>query len=353
MAESPLEDDQAIAENILSRLFYEETTHERIVTIVRSYTNQDFGYLDACTELAHVHLRVLEHYSKQNLEMHVRSRRRVRKKKAKATEAREMAAGTATGGANGEAAETHASEQEEVAEAQLASKERKFDFARFAARFMTQACVDTFVALATYYRELSPEQLKRAHRFFYRVAFKSELSVLLFRVDIIALLHKMIKGPAGLDLGTSHGKDWSELVRQLFKKLVRMIQQRPELIVELLFSKIGSTLYFLEHGHVKPVPATRPRIPAELEIKPGFDVDRQIGIVVTLLLEKNERGAIAWFKQVLASAVQERQAWEAEIALRHPPTQESENREEVSLPEAPSICMLIPICLRFQLLTKF
>lgn len=40
MATSPLEEDQEIAENILSRIFYEETTHDRIAHIIRFYKDQ-------------------------------------------------------------------------------------------------------------------------------------------------------------------------------------------------------------------------------------------------------------------------------------------------------------------------
>ena len=59
---------------------------------------------------------------------------------------------------------------------------------------MTQGCIDTFVTFTSYYTDLKPAQLKRSHRFFYRVAFKQEMSVMLFRVNIIALFYKMIKG---------------------------------------------------------------------------------------------------------------------------------------------------------------
>ncbi len=307
MSESPLEDDQSIAENILSRLFYEEATHERIVAIVRYYKNQDFGYLDACTELAHVHLRVLEAYSKQNVEMQVRARRSVRKRKKK------VAAET-TDGVDSPQADVE--REDDTARAQQTSVERRFDFNRFATKFMRQGCVDTFVAFTRYYQELSPAQLKRAHRFFYRAAFKSEMSVMLYRVDIISLLNKMIKGPEGLDLHSHEGKEWQELVQQLFKRMVRIIEKRPQMLVELLFSKIPGTVHFLEHGYVKQSGTSKPRAPAELEIKPGVAEDRRIGIVVVLLQEQNQHDALQWIKKVLMEALNERQSVEAERTAR-------------------------------------
>jgi replication fork protection complex subunit Tof1/Swi1 len=333
MAASPLEEDQTIAENIQNRIFYEETTHDRIVAIVRYYSNQGFGYLNACTELAHVHLRMLEQYSKQNVEMQVRSRRRVRKKK-KATEAAEGMRGN---GAEGDD-DDEGSEDEDVARAQKTTSERRFDFKRFAAKFMTQGCVDTFVALTRYYPDLTPDQLKRAHRFFYRVAFKMEMSVMLFRVDIIALLNKMIKGPEGLDIMSPVYREWDELVRQVFKKLVRKLQERPQLAVELLFSKINATTHFLEFGYEKQTASVRPRAPAELEIKPGVDKKEQIGVAVALLLDSEKQEMLRWVKTVLNSAISERQSWEAEASARASTERPEEDTEPPERPQPPSIC---------------
>lgn len=338
MTQSPLEEDQTIAENIQSRLFYEETTHDRIVSIVRNYSKQDFGYLDACTELAHVHLRMLEQYSKQNVEMQVRSRRKAQRKKKKAP----TPPNTEGNAETNEQADEHdeASEREEIAEAQTISRERKFDFTRFAARFMKQGCVNTFVALTRYHTDLSAEQLKRVHRFFYRVAFKMEMSVMLFRVDIIALFNNMIKGPQCLDPQSSTYKEWFELVRQLYKKLVRTIEQRPQLVVELLFSKINSTVYYLEHGYEKETANVIPRAPAELEVKPGVEIDQQIGIAVSILLNQGKADAVEWIKQVLSSAVSERDSWEKERQTRRSTDQENGETDvatQESSSELPSI----------------
>ncbi|KAI9886911.1 MAG: Topoisomerase 1-associated factor 1 [Watsoniomyces obsoletus] len=317
MSESALEDDQSIAENILSRLFYEETTHERIVGIVRYYNNQDFGYLDACTELAHVHLRVLEAYSKQNVEMQVRARRSIRKRKKKAVETTTTNNETEKDVHQAADVEGVERDDDDTARAEQTSVERRFDFTRFATKFMKQGCIDTFVAFTRYYQELNPEQLKRTHRFFYRVAFKSELSVMLYRVDIIQLLNKMIKGPESLDMHSHEGKQWEELVRQLFKKMIRIIEKRPQMIVELLFSKIPGTVHFLEHGFVKQTTTSRkPRVPAELEIKPGVEEDRHIGIVVVVLQQQNQHDALQWVKKVLMDAFNERYQLEAEHAVR-------------------------------------
>ena len=308
MAQSPLEDDQEIAENIQNRIFYEETTHDRIIAILRGYKDQGFGYLDACTEVAHVFLRMLEQYSKQNTSLHVRSKRRARKRK--------KAAERQNGEPNDEQAHYDASEEEDRAEIEKVSRERKFDFSRFCVKFMTQTCIDTFVAFTRYYHDLNAEQLKRAHRFFYRVAFKQEVSVMLFRVDIIALFNKMIKGPDGLDRGNAMYREWDDLVRQILKKMFKKLEQRPELYIEMLFSKIRSSVYFLEHGKEEESSTSRPRPPAVLEVNGAMTKDEQLGVAVAVLLKNEKVEHIDWVMRLITNAANERQSWEAETEAR-------------------------------------
>ncbi|CAN9390810.1 unnamed protein product [Alternaria alternata] len=300
MSESALEEDQEIAENIQNRIFYEESTHDRIVMILRSYKDQGFGYLDAVTELSHVFLRMLERYAKQNVDMQIRSKRRARKIKKKKAEKQ---------GGDGED-EGNASETEDLQQAQKTVSERKFDFTRFAAKFVNQASVNTFVAFAKYFSDLDTEQLKRAHRFFHRVAFKMELGVLLCRVDILQLFNKMMKGPGGLDPESPAYREWDDFIKHFFRQVVKRVQERPELVVEMLFSKIPATIFFLEHGFDKEVNTRAPRAPAELEVKPGMELPDQIGVAVGVLVNQSKSDHLGWVRDVLTSAAEERKAWE-------------------------------------------
>ncbi|KAL4888563.1 topoisomerase 1-associated factor 1 [Aspergillus ambiguus] len=304
MATSPLEEDQEIAENIQNRIFYEETTHDRILAIVRGYKDQGYGYLDACTELSHVFLRMLERYSKENADMQIRSRRRAKRKKQVEQNADE----------NKE--EGDDSEEEELMEAERVSKERKFDFKRFSAKFCNQKCVDTFVSFARFYRELNPEQLKRLHRYFYRIAFKEEMSVLLFRVDILQLFYRMIKGPGAMDSSKPIFKEWEELVRQIVRRMVKKIEQRPVLITEMLFSKINATMFYLEYGHEKQTISVTKRPPAELEVIPSDaeTTEDKINIVIGALVKDRKSHLVSWLSDVLGSAADEREAFEIQEA---------------------------------------
>ncbi|CAK7222997.1 Topoisomerase 1-associated factor 1 [Sporothrix eucalyptigena] len=325
MSESKVEEDEEIAENILSRLFYEETTHDAVTNIVKNFKDQGYEYLDACTELAHTYLRILEAYSKQNVDLQVRSRRRTRKKKkaAKAVAALGAANGesTAEGDVENLIPDAQNDDDDESgndeAEAQKTSTERSFDFKRFASRFVVQPVVDTFVQFTNYYNDLTDAQLKRAHRYFYRVAFKQDMSVMLFRVDIIRLLFNMIKGPEPLDRQSSMYKDWEELSKQIIRKCTKKIEERPVLIIEMLFSKTASTAHFLEYGYEKQtISSSVPKPGAELEFREELERDRQIAILVGVLLDKNQHDLLTWIKNQVGMASAERRAWKvAETAM--------------------------------------
>ncbi|MCJ1431107.1 Topoisomerase 1-associated factor 1 [Xylographa pallens] len=306
MAESNLEEDQEIAENIQNRIFYEETTHDRILAILRGYKDQGFSYLDAATELSHVFLRMLERYSKENVDLQIRSRRRARKLKKATTQESEPQDTTAD----------QDSEAEDVAEVQRVSKERKFDFSRFSSKFLTQSCIDTFVVFTTFYKDLSTDQLKRAHRFFYRIAFKQEMSVMLFRLDIIALFNRMMRGPDALNSASPMFREWDELTRQLVRRMIKKLQQRPELAIEMLFSKISSTVFYLEYGYEKQTISAKPRAPAELEVKGSLSRDEQIGVIIAVLHE-DKLDAIDFVIKALKSVIDERRSWEAEAEARN------------------------------------
>jgi len=85
MSASSSEEYNEIANNILLNLFYEESHLDLIVSNVRNYKRQSFGYmtfssvlksryLDTCTALAHTVLKLLEQFS-QDRRLYIRSKR--------------------------------------------------------------------------------------------------------------------------------------------------------------------------------------------------------------------------------------------------------------------------------------
>ncbi|KAK0860961.1 Topoisomerase 1-associated factor 1 [Friedmanniomyces endolithicus] len=341
MAESKDEDDQEIAENIQNRIFYEEATHDRIVQILRGYTNQGFAYLDAVTECVHVFVRMLERYSKQNADLHIRSKRRARRK-FKKPQTRTTTTNTDEHDPGDDPAAANDDDDDER-EAFTTISERKFDFARFSAKFLSQPCVNTFLALLHLHADLSPEQLKRCHRYFYRLAFKHDLVVLLFRVDVLLLLHRLIKGPGGLSTEVEGFRDWAQLVQQVFRRCIKWIGKeagegtawREMCVVEMLFSKVAGTVYYLQNGFERVVERRAPRAPAELEFRRVVEEGRRLEVVVSLMLDQGKGDVLGWVKKEVRRAADERAAWEEERAARPSATEELE--EGATPPAAPSI----------------
>lgn len=312
MAGSKDEEDQEIADNILNRIFYEEATHDRIVQICRTYSNQGLGYLDAVTECVHVFVKTLESYSKQNVDLQIRSKRRARRKKKEKE-------GNHAGGADGidESNPHDNAPSEDEREVHLTASERKFDFARFSAKFLSQGCVDTFVSLTHYHADLNNSQLKRCHRFFYRLAFKQDLAVLLFRVDILLLFQEIVKGSQALDTKQGIGKEWLQLVQQVYRRCFKWLDRETEgkgwkesAVVEMLFSKIPATMFYLQNGYEREKERRAPRAPALLEVKPSIkDMEMRVAVAVSLMLEKGLQDGLDWAKTELERAADERQAW--------------------------------------------
>lgn len=171
---------------------------------------------------------------------------------------------------------------------------------------------------------------------------------MLFRVDIINLLYNMIKGPEPLDKSSSVFKEWEELVKQILRKCFKKMEERPELIVEMLFSKLQSTAFFLEYGYEKQTSSVKAQTKpaAELEFKHTEERDRQVAIVVGALLDKNQVDHIAWVKKVLAAAESERRSWAVaeEARAAENPFAEEDEVQGWDSKSPPVFCKLTPFC---------
>jgi replication fork protection complex subunit Tof1/Swi1 len=278
---------------------------------------------------------MLERYSKQNVDLQVRSKRRARKK----------ATAQVAEGTNEEEGDTAERIQDER-EARETISERKFDFARFSAKFLSQPCVDTFIAMLRFHADLNPAQLKRCHRYLYRLAFKHELSVMVFRVDILHLLNKLVKGPGGLPPALEGFKEWEQLVQHIFRQCFKWMDRptegqgwREAAVVEMLFSKIPNSIYYLQNGYEKVVQKRAPRPPAELEVKASVPAEQRVAVAVSILIEQAKSDLLDWLKKKISEAADERKAWEDANASRGTETAEDEPPAEI--PESPTI-FLVP-----------
>ena len=259
--------------------------------------------------MAHVHLKLLEKYSQQHEHMFVRSRRRqTKKKKQTALE---------TGDADVDELREE-NEEELVAASKRAVRERTFDFQRFEAKYLNQSCINTFIAFLSFYKELDANQIMRTIKILHRIFEKRKMEVLLYRLDLVDLLYQMMQGSKALPRSHPAYKQVDQFAKHFLRKLFKKLEAEPAMYVELLFTKVNSTIHFLQHGYDKAAHVPRSRPAAELQIKPGEGLDHgeQIGIAVGALLDDNHSSHVEWLKDVLKKAATERKLWEDEAAAR-------------------------------------
>jgi len=330
MALSPLEEDQEIAENMQNRIFYEEDTLDMILSLLRNYKTQLFSYLDTCTELAHIHLRILERYSKQNTYIFIKAKRQKSRRKK-------------TAQIDGEEATTiNESDEELEAENRRNVRERAFDFIRYESKFLTNACVDTFLKLLGYYKDLEYVQIKRALTFLHRVFVKREQETVLFRIDVLDLLNRMVQGKDALTYSHPAFTEVDQFAKHYIKQLVRKLQKTPALYVELLFSKTSRSSFFIQHGYDQENTVKKVRQPAELDVISTLSYSEQVGVAVSVLLNENKDDSVDWLKKVVARAVDERQSWESEQTARRMEevTLEGSQKAQAESPKADSIVVI-------------
>jgi replication fork protection complex subunit Tof1/Swi1 len=165
---------------------------------------------------------------------------------------------------------------------------------------------------------------------------------MLFRVDILHLLNKLIKGPGGLPLALENFKEWEQLIQQIFRQCFKWMDRPTEgqgwkeaAVVEMLFSKIPNSIHYLQNGYEKVVQKRAPRPPAELEVKASVPTEQRVAVAVSIIIEQAKSDFLDWVKKRLAEAADERKAWEDAHANRNEDAPEGEPLAEI--PESPTI----------------
>ncbi|KTW30789.1 hypothetical protein T552_00501 [Pneumocystis carinii B80] len=308
---------QEIADNMQNNMYYDEHNLDLIINVIKLYKTQSFGFLNISTELVHNLLKMLEKYSKTKDYMYVRVRQRQNRKKDVNASNQEEALGS--------------DNDNSQLESKLRYKERSFEFSKFEKKFVNDHCIDTFRTFLEYYRELTPEQIKRVISFFYRIFVKQKAEIYLFRLDICELFNRMLNDDIYFSKSHPTRVELEKFIKFYMKRLISVISKSPALYVELLFHKMHDTVYYLQHG-CDEVAIPKPiKLSAEFEVKPGMDFEQQISIVVAVLLDENKSYELDWLKIKLSDAISQRKAWELEKESRES-LEDSYNKDLLSLP---------------------
>ncbi|KAK9459946.1 timeless protein-domain-containing protein [Lipomyces oligophaga] len=248
MSRSAVQADQDIAETMISRLFYEQTTLDLFVSLPTVLKEKSLELQKSCCDLIYLLLKVLEVFSR-NSHLFVKRKRNHRRKSGTKRSAEEMESGD-------QVEELSGDQDEDLGDddplSTSAAKEIAFEFSVFESKFFTQTCVDMFCNVLTSYRELSDTQLKRIVAFFHRVFFRNGEHSLLFRIDLINVFVKCLDPVSGIQFHKTARYDMQQFVKHYTRRLVQTLDERPVYFVELLFTKMSDTVFVLEHGYTEP-----------------------------------------------------------------------------------------------------
>jgi replication fork protection complex subunit Tof1/Swi1 len=77
-------------------------------------------------------------------------------------------------------------------------------------------------------------------------------------------------------------------------------------------------VYYLQHGEEEAParPPKRPRAAAELEVRPGRNVEDQIAVVVATLLDDQKSEALDSIKTIISTALTEMRTWDEAAEAR-------------------------------------
>ncbi|KAK9464351.1 timeless protein-domain-containing protein [Lipomyces arxii] len=270
MSTSEESTDREVATNMLSFLFYEESTLDLLVSLPNVLKASALPVKQTCCDLICEVLKLLENFSRNTKNLYVRSkRRRSHKDSRRQNKVSKIATGRQTSDLEADddnEDQRTDNEMDKVLNQQIS--EHSFEFRKFESRFFTQNCVDMFRAVLETFKDLNDQAIKRLISFFHRIFFKREEETLLYRLDFMLLLYRCLDPRNGISYIRPVREEVERFMKHYVRKLTRALQERPALYVELLFTKMPDSLFFLKFGHDNIPTQKRPKkLPVKVKAK--------------------------------------------------------------------------------------
>ncbi|RUS31825.1 timeless protein-domain-containing protein [Jimgerdemannia flammicorona] len=363
MAQSPHEDYREVSESLQNNIFYEESTLDLVVQLIRDYKNQSMGwvagsfcsvgcsfgnatkfgyargesFLKSAIELAHVLLKMLERYAKSKRFMFVRKKKAAPKKKKAPGQTDGSAAtsdlGEVLAGAEPkeqEQEQEQEQEEEEEEEDPEARRERKaayaehvFQLEKFERSFATEVVIKNYCTFLENYVSLSPESIHHIVNMFHRIMVKCKIEAVFFKLSMMELFNRILmdlptlpKTPAYKELG----QFLTFCTRQLFKKL----KEYPLLYVEILFPKTREYRRLQDWNgsgsdndkDFTDMPQKNTNAVAELEVQPDLPWSQKVGVAVAVLIEDQKVELVTWVIEQITFVIAGREAEKVSRAMR-------------------------------------
>ena len=95
-------------------------------------------------------------------------------------------------------------------------------------------------------------------------------------------------------------------------------------------------VYYLQHGEDIVNPTKMPRAAAELEVKPGRNIEDQIAVVVATLLDDQKSEALDTLKTIIQNTITQLKMWDQEAEARKIAAEDQGNEFEKMM--RPPVC---------------
>ncbi|KAI9486114.1 MAG: timeless protein-domain-containing protein [Benjaminiella poitrasii] len=257
------EDYHEIAEHIQQNLFYEQTSFDLFVSVVKSYKAQSYGYLKAVVMLTHVLLKLLDHYQKNKKMMFIRKRT---KKKAK-----KKAPVINDNNEDEEDLEDDEEEEESLRQNEREYKDTVFQFAAFEEKYIHWDIVTAYCTLLECYQDLEPEYFTCITTMFHRMMVKRKAEYLFWKLPVLELFNRVLidfkKIPGGQK--SREMAQLEEFIRYAVYQFFKSAKEYPLLFVEALVPSIKSNRLMWE----------TPSPPTEEEVKEREEEERYLADV--------------------------------------------------------------------------
>ncbi|WAQ85700.1 hypothetical protein PtA15_6A328 [Puccinia triticina] len=307
-----------VANVTLNRLYYDADTLDMVIKLMSKYTNQSLKYLENIVHFSFVFLKILERYAGSTDYMYVR--------KKKARKSKQQHPGVNPGdqpeGAGDEVEARNPVEDEEEAflEAERSGvqfAEHKFEFGKFQLRFAHEAVANTLITYLRGYRDFTdPELMKRVVKLMYRQAVGANAHKLFFRVSVLDTFHTMIEEKSSMPKHPVY-TDLFRFIDYILKQFFKSVAESPFLIVEALCDhgmRDWHRAFDSSSDDSDTMPSKAktgrkvPKLPAEIEAKPGLSWSQRLGVAVGLLVDKNKSDLVNKVQDILRTASASRTA---------------------------------------------
>ncbi|GMM57929.1 Tof1 protein [Maudiozyma humilis] len=278
----PADNDEFDVEYILSRLFSDDRL-QLLTSLPKTAIRHSQPYMEACINVTHECLRVIEHNTGNNLVVENRKKGKLLKNGVTEDDVKNLM-------------ESENIDRDTAIEALTPQVRRiEVNFNRVRNGYMNEQTMDFYLNYLQRFRELNDKSIKRAMRFLGRALYDENQETNLFRLDILMLLHDML-GPSGLQKNAKIYRDIDDFSKYLLYRLKKRLKASPAWFVGLLFPSLHDSQvgYFQRFGEIKTSsnkilrgvePSTFKPIEEEQMLPPSVVRDMKIGIVVSTLID--------------------------------------------------------------------